>query len=58
VYGVYAYIYKNNESVYLLNADSQYPLVHVSRDSNLYAVEQQTPQTPGHPGTATSFSAC
>jgi hypothetical protein len=36
-----------------LNADSQYPWSNVSRDSNLYAVEQQTPQTSGHPGTAT-----
>ncbi len=36
-----------------LNADSQYPWSNVSRDGNLYAVEQQTPQASGHPGTAT-----
>jgi len=38
-----------------LNADSRYPWSNVSRDGNLYALEQQTPQTPGHPGTVTLF---
>jgi eukaryotic-like serine/threonine-protein kinase len=35
-----------------LNADSQYPWSNVSRDGNLYAVEQQTAQKSGNPGTA------
>jgi hypothetical protein len=38
-----------------LNVDSQYPWSNVSRDGSLYAVEQQAPQTPGHPGTVTLF---
>jgi eukaryotic-like serine/threonine-protein kinase len=38
-----------------LNVDSQYPWSNVSRDGSLYAVEQQTPQTSGHPGTGTLF---
>jgi hypothetical protein len=36
-----------------LNADSQYPWSNVSRDGNLYAVEQQPSQKSGYPGTAT-----
>ena len=35
-----------------LNAGSQYPWSNVSRDGTLYAVEQQTPQKSGNPGTA------
>ncbi len=38
-----------------LNAHSQYPWSNVSRDGSLYAVEQQTPQTSGHPGTVMLF---
>lgn len=36
-----------------LNIDSQYPWSNVSRDGSLYAVEQQTIQKSGYPGTAT-----
>ncbi len=36
-----------------LNADSQYPWSNVSRDGSLFAVEQQTPQKSGNPGTTT-----
>jgi dipeptidyl aminopeptidase/acylaminoacyl peptidase len=38
-----------------LNADSQYPWSNVSRDGNLYAVEQQTSQKSGNPDTAQLF---
>ena len=38
-----------------LNGDSQYPWSNVSRDGSWYAVEQQTSQTPSHPGTLTLF---
>jgi hypothetical protein len=38
-----------------LNAHSQYPWSNVSRDGGLYAVEQQIPQTSGHPGTVMLF---
>jgi hypothetical protein len=44
-----AHLYSN------LNVDSQYPWSNVSRDGSLYAVEQQTLQTSGHPGTVTLF---
>jgi len=38
-----------------LNADSQYPWSNVSRDGNLYAVEQQTSQKSGNPDTEMLF---
>lgn len=38
-----------------LNLYNQYPWSNGSRDGTLYALEQQTPQTPGHPGTMSLF---
>jgi eukaryotic-like serine/threonine-protein kinase len=45
----------SKDQVSNLNPDSQYPWSNVSRDGNLYAMEQQSLQPSGHPGTVTLF---